>query len=188
MSDTGSGTYTAVVRYIVDRNATTAEIVLDDGQGHQASATGSSKREPGDSFDAQLAVITAVGRALMNLGETMLDTSRAIIKERFPDGPQEPVEEDWQPGVYEPGVHYFPSLAALLDALAGGLNTSYTYNSSYELNNPSDVSPMSDEEFDKNFAVEKQTKSRKPDASPTDKQPRDGRGRFARRVSRREGR
>jgi hypothetical protein len=63
------------VKYLCDRNATVAEVsfVVDYGYGPVtlSTATGSSKREPGDVHDDGIGLGLAVSRALINLGQSM---------------------------------------------------------------------------------------------------------------------
>jgi uncharacterized protein DUF1876 len=74
------------VRTIVDRNASAAEVtyvVSDDEGGTVYRQTGSSKREPGDPFYADLGEQLAVSRAL----EKMAAELRDVVFESFPWNP-----------------------------------------------------------------------------------------------------
>ena len=65
-----------------DRNATVAHASVTqwiDGEMVTDEATGSSKREPGDTRDDVIATEMAMARALINLGRSMLGTSRILV-------------------------------------------------------------------------------------------------------------
>lgn len=67
---------------INDRNVTAASAEVTqwiDGQMVTDQATGSAKRAPGDVRDDVIATELAVGRALVNLGRRLQDTSRILV-------------------------------------------------------------------------------------------------------------
>ena len=78
---------TVAVETLVDRNAAvaqaTAQIYAPDRlSGVMSVATGSSKREPGDQFDAALGEEFAIGRALYSLGRSIMDHANEEVARR----------------------------------------------------------------------------------------------------------
>lgn len=67
---------------IVDRNATAARVMLCNSNGGQEliTATGSAKREQGDRHDECIARNKALGRALVTLGQGLIDDSDRAVR------------------------------------------------------------------------------------------------------------
>lgn len=73
------------VLVVTDRNAAVAHVSLpqadmETGEISLHEATGSAKREPGDSRDDMIAANLAMGRALENLGKDLQDTGRLQVE------------------------------------------------------------------------------------------------------------
>ena len=89
------------VTAIVDRNSTVVQIDYDSlfsPVGDYTTATGSSKREQGDIFDAELGYELALSRALQNLSRKIKSQADAKIAayyhvDNVPEPAPEPVQE-----------------------------------------------------------------------------------------------
>lgn len=72
------------VSVLSDRNATVAEVIYDDPLATYfeplSTATGSSKREPGDLYDERIAYDLAIGRALVKLGNQLRRNAEKAVK------------------------------------------------------------------------------------------------------------
>jgi len=73
---TGTDTL-ATVETLIDRNAAVARVQFEN-----YVATGSSKREPGDVYDAGLGEQFAIARAFIALGEMMEDDAQQEVRLR----------------------------------------------------------------------------------------------------------
>jgi hypothetical protein len=73
--------YSVGINVIQDRNATvaSAQFVNLDGLAEFFWATGSAKLEPGDTADFDVAATLAIGRALVTLGQYLIDNAYAEV-------------------------------------------------------------------------------------------------------------
>jgi hypothetical protein len=71
-------TYEIEIETLVDRNAAVAKVSFDGTY----VATGSSKREPGDTYDFMLGETFAIARALIALGTQMEEDANKEVKIR----------------------------------------------------------------------------------------------------------
>jgi Domain of unknown function (DUF1876) len=87
---------------LVDRNASVVQVIYthyDEGNGaYFTQATGSSKREQGDVFDAELGYELALARALQNLSRKIKSQADAKIAayyhvDNVPEPAPEPAQE-----------------------------------------------------------------------------------------------
>jgi hypothetical protein len=76
-------------KILSDRNATVAEVTYEDPEANWFDdltvATGSSKREPGDLYDARIATDLALGRALEKLGKSLRKRAEKAVKAACPE-------------------------------------------------------------------------------------------------------
>lgn len=89
----------ANILVLSDRNATVASVALIDpdsdyGTERRAIATGSSKREPGDVYDVDIATDLAVGRALVKLGRELQGNAQKRVEAAAKANPAKEVDPE----------------------------------------------------------------------------------------------